>query len=156
MQSLSGRSRWDADDLCGRIQDYVIEALGDVGGVLVVDERGFVKKGRHSVGGARQYSGTAGRIENCQIGVFLGYAGRYGQALIDRRLYLPKEWAEDAARRAKAQVPTDIAFATKPELARSMIAAALEAGVPCAWVLGDAVYGSDSRLRRMLEQRRQP
>jgi SRSO17 transposase len=156
MQSLLGRSRWDADDLRDRVQGYVIEALGDVGGVLVVDETGFVKKGRHSVGVARQYSGTAGRIENCQIGVFLGYAGRHGQALIDRRLYLPKEWAEDAARRAKAQVPTDIAFATKPELARAMIAAALEAGVPCAWVLGDTVYGSDSRLRRMLEERRQP
>lgn len=88
------------------------------------------------------------------VGVFLGYAGRYGQALIDRRLYLPKEWAEDAARRAKAQVPTDMTFATKPELAREMIAAALDAGAPCAFVLGDAVYGADSRLRRMLEEHR--
>lgn len=156
MQSLLGRSRWDADSLRTHVQSYVIDALGDAGGVLVVDETGFVKKGRHSVGVARQYSGTAGRIENCQIGVFLGYAGPYGQALIDRRLYLPKDWAEDAGRRAKAQVPADVAFATKPELAREMIGAALDAGVPCAWVLGDAVYGSDSRLRRMLEDRRQP
>lgn len=107
MQSLLGRSRWSADGLRDLVQGYVIEALGDTGGVLVVDETGFVKKGRHSVGVARQYSGTAGPIENCQIGVFLGYACRYGQALIDRRLYLPKEWAEDAARRAKDDLGLD-------------------------------------------------
>lgn len=156
VQSLLGRSRWSADGLRDHVRDYVIEALGDSSGVLVVDDTGFVKKGTHSVGVARQYSGTAGRIENCQIGVFLGYASRYGQSLIDRRLYLPKEWAEDTGLRTKTQIPTDTAFATKPAIACDLIAAALDAGVPCAWVLADAAYGSDSRLRRMLEARRQP
>jgi SRSO17 transposase len=156
MQSLLGRSHWEADGLRDAVRDYVIEALGDSGGVLVVDETGFVKKGQHSVGVARQYSGTAGRIENCQVGVFLAYASRFGQALIDRRLYLPKDWAEDAGRRAKAQVPEAVSFATKPRIACDLIAAALDSGAPCAWVLADAAYGSDSRLRRMLEERGQP
>src|SRR6185312_16938282 len=129
--------------------------LGDGDGVLVVDETGFLKKGEHSVGVARQYSGTAGRIENCQIGVFLAYASRYGQALIDRRLYLPDAWAQDESKRAKAGVPEEITFATKPQIACHLIASALDAGVPCAWVLADALYGSDSRLRRMLEARGQ-
>ena len=156
MQSLLGRSSWSADELRDRVREYVIDALGDPEGVLVVDETGFVKKGTESVGVARQYSGTAGRIENCQVGVFLAYASRFGQALIDRRLYLPEAWAKDAARRAKAKVPEEIGFATKIEIARMMIAAALEAQVPCRWVLADALYGSDYRLRRMLEERRQP
>ena len=155
MQSVLGRSRWDAEALRDAVRDYALEALGDADGVLVVDETGFVKKGKHSVGVARQYSGTAGRIENCQVGVFLAYASRFGQALIDRRLYLPQAWAEDGARRAKAQVPEDVAFATKPRIACDLIAAALDTGMPCAWVLADALYGSDSRLRRMLEQRGQ-
>lgn len=128
-----------------------MEALGDADGVLVVDETGFLKKVKHSVGVSRQYSGTAGRIENCQVGVFLAYASRYGQSLIDRRLYLPKGWVDDEARRASAQIPQEQAFATKPEIACDLIAAALDAGVPCARVLADAPYGSDSRLRRMLE-----
>lgn len=156
MQSLLGRSSWSADELRDLVRRYVIEALGDADGVLVVDETGFVKKGDQSVGVARQYSGTAGRIENCQIGVFLAYASRFGQALIDRRLYLPQAWATDAARRARAQVPEEIAFATKIEIARELIAAALDAGAPCRWVLADALYGGDYRLRRMLEARRQP
>lgn len=156
VQSLLGRSRWSADALRDHVRDYVIEALGDSSGVLVVDDTGFVKKGVHSVGVARQYSGTAGRIENCQIGVFLGYASRYGQSLIDRRLYLPKDWAEDVGLRTKTQIPADTVFATKPAIACDLIAAALDGGVPCAWVLADAAYGSDSRLRRMLEDRRQP
>jgi SRSO17 transposase len=105
---------------------------------------------------ARQYSGTAGRIENSQIGVFLGYASRYGHALIDRRLYLPKSWSEDMDRRRKASVPDEVAFATKPAMARDMITTALDAGTPCAWVLADALYGSDYKLRRMLEDRGQP
>ncbi len=155
MQGLLGRSRWEADGLRDEVRAYVVEALGCADGVLDVDETGCLKKGEHSVGVGRQYSGTAGRVENCQVGVFLGYASRYGQALIDRRLYLPKDWAEDEARRAEARVPEEIAFATKPAIAREMIASALDAGVPCAWVLADAVYGSDSRLRRMLEARRQ-
>src|SRR4051812_14476632 len=156
MQSLLGRSRWEADALRDRVRADVIEALGDADGVLVVDETGFLKKGEHSVGVARQYSGTAGRIENCQIGVFLAYASRYGQALIDRRLYLPDAWAQDDSRRAKAGVPEEVAFATKPQMACALIAQALDAGTPCAWVLADALYGSDSRLRRMLERRGQP
>ncbi len=114
MQSLLGRSHWDAEALRDRMRAYVIEALGDADGVLVVDETGFLKKGEHSVGVARQYSGTAGRIENCQIGVFLVYASRFGQALIDRRLYRPEAWAKDEARRTKAGVPQEVTFATKP------------------------------------------
>lgn len=156
MQALLGRSKWDADALRNEVRDYALETLGDADGVLVVDETGFVKKGTHSVGVARQYSGTAGRIENSQIGVFLGYASRYGQALIDRRLYLPESWASDMARRAAAGIPEDIAFATKPVIAAEMIAAALDTGMPCAWVLADALYGSDSKLRRMLQEREQP
>jgi SRSO17 transposase len=142
-----------ARDLC---RDYVLEHLGDEDGVLVVDETGFLKKGSKSAGVARQYSGTAGRIENCQIGVFLGYASRHGHALIDRALYLPKEWAEDRARRTAASVPDAVTFATKPALAQRMIARALDAGVPCTWVLGDEIYGSDHRLRMFLEQRETP
>lgn len=156
IQSLLGRSSWSAEALCELVRGYAVAALGGGDDVLVVDETGFLKKGAHSVGVARQYSGTAGRIENCQVGVFLGYASRYGHALIDRRLYLPKAWAEDGERRRKASVPEDVAFATKPAMAREMIAAALDAGVCCAWVLADALYGSDYQLRRMLEDRRQP
>ncbi len=155
MQGLLGRNRWDADALRNEVRAYAVEALGCPDGVLVVDETGFVKKGRHSVGVARQYTGTAGRVENSQVGVFLAYAGRFGQALIDRRLYLPRDWAEDGARRAKTGVPEEVAFATKPVLAREMIGEALDTGVPCAFVLADAVYGSDSGLRRMLEERGQ-
>ena len=156
MQSLLGRSRWDADALRDRIRADVIEALGDRDGVLVVDETGFIKKGEHSVGVARQYSGTAGRIENCQIGVFLAYASRFGQALIDRRLYLPEAWAKDESKRAKAGVSEEITFTTNSQMACALIAATLDAGAPCAWVLADALYGSDARLRRMLETREQP
>jgi SRSO17 transposase len=156
MQSLLGRSRWQADDLRNSVRTYAVEALGDADGVLVVDETGFLKKGRHSVGVARQYSGTAGRIENCQVGVFLSYASRFGHALIDRWLYLPKDWADDAARRAAAAIPPDTGFMTKPEIARDLIASALDAGIPCAYVLADALYGSDKSLRVMLERREQP
>ena len=156
MQSLLGRSRWEADELMQGVRSYVVEALGDPDGVLVVDETGFLKKGAHSVGVGRQYCGTAGRIENCQIGVFLSYASRFGHALIDRRLYLPKNWAEDDVRRATAAIPDGQCFMTKPEIARDLIAAALDAGIPCAYVLADALYGSDKSLRVMLEQREQP
>src|ERR1044072_8657410 len=156
MQSLLGRSRWDADGLRDRVRADVIEALGDRDGVLGVGETGFLKKGEHWVGVARQYSATAGGIENCQIGVFLAYASRYGQALIDRGLYLPEAWAQDKSKRGKAGVPEEITFATKPEIACDLIAQALDAGAPCAWVLADALYGTDSRLRRMLEKREQP
>lgn len=156
IQSLLGRGRWSADALRDRVRDYVAEALGDEAGVLVVDETGFPKKGTHSVGVARQYSGTAGRVDNCQIGVFAAYASRWGQALVDRRLYLPRGWAEDDARRAKAQVPEETTFATKPAIAGTMLAELLDAGLPVRWVLADALYGSDFRLRHMLEGRGQP
>ncbi len=155
VQSLLGRSRWSADDLRDLVRDYALEALGDAGGVLIVDETGFLKKGWHSVGVGRQYSGTAGRIENCQVGVFAAYASHWGHALVDRQLYLPKDWAEDAGRRTKAAVPDDVAFVTKPAMARAMIGRLLDGGLPCAWVLADALYGSDYKLRRMLESRGQ-
>ena len=147
---------WDQDaarDLC---RDYVLEHLGAPDGVLIVDETGFLKKGGHSAGVARQYSGTAGRIENAQIGVFLAYASSKGHALIDRELYLPEEWCDDAARRDEAAIPKAVTFATKPALVRRMIGRALDAGLPCAWVLGDEIYGSDRRLRMDLERREQP
>src|ERR687885_454177 len=144
---------WDeaaARDLC---REHAVEHLGAEDAVLVVDETAFVKKGEHSAGVARQYCGTLGKVENCQVGVFLAYGSRRGHALIDRRLYLPEAWAGDAERRRAAEVPEGIPFRTKPEIAREMIARALDAGVPCAWVLGDSVYGSDRRLRLLLEGR---
>ena len=117
MQRLLTTARWDADGLRDEVRDYVVEHLGDPGGVLVVDETGFLKKGNKSAGVQRQYSGTAGRIENCQVGVFLAYASPKGRALVDRELYLPKEWAADHARRAEAHVPAGVGFHTKPMLA---------------------------------------
>jgi SRSO17 transposase len=155
-QRVLSHVQWDQDaarDLC---RGYVIEYIGSPDGVLVVDETGFLKKGTHSAGVARQYSGTAGQVDNCQIGVFLAYASRKGHALIDRALYLPEAWCADAERRAAAAVPEEAVFATKPVLARQMIIRALDAGVPCAWVLGDEVYGSDHKLRAALQQREQP
>jgi SRSO17 transposase len=119
--------------------------------VLVVDETGFLKKGTKSCGVARQYSGTAGRIENCQIGVFLGYATRQGRAFLDRALYLPREWAADTNRRKRAGVPKAVMFATKIVLARRMIERAVAAGVPARWVTADAVYGSDYHFRATAE-----
>src|SRR6476660_2710943 len=116
VQDFLARMRWGADQVRDDLQAYVIAQLGDADGVLVLDETGFVKPGTKSAGVQRQYSGTAGRIENCQIGVFLGYASRHGQVLIDRALYLPADWANDADRRREAHIPTDIAFTTKPQL----------------------------------------
>jgi SRSO17 transposase len=153
MQDFLGRMRWDADAVRDDLRAYVVEHLGDPGAVLVLDETGFVKKGEKSAGVQRQYSGTAGRVENCQVGVFLGYASRHGHALIDRALYLPEGWAGDPARRAGAGVPAGVAFATKPKLGRAMLERALGAGVPCSWVTGDSVYGADRALRRRIEAR---
>jgi SRSO17 transposase len=152
VQHLLGRAQWSADEVRGELAAYVVEHLGDKSGVLVVDETGFLKKGVKSVGVQRQYSGTAGRIENSQIGVFLAYSTEHARTFIDRELYLPKEWAEDDARRNAAQVPQEVKFATKPHLARLMIARAVEAKVPFLWVTGDAVYGNDRRLRIWLEE----
>jgi SRSO17 transposase len=151
VQDFLARMRWDAEAVRDDLRAYVVEHLGDPDAVLVLDETGFLKKGAKSAGVQRQYSGTAGRIENCQIGVFLGYASRHGRALIDRALYLPQGWTGDAARRAAAGIPEAVAFATKPQLGLAMLERALEAGVAFAWVAGDSVYGADSRIRRRLE-----
>lgn len=156
VQRLLNAASWDADAVRDDLRSYVVGHFGSEEAVLIVDETGFVKKGTKSVGVKRQYSGTAGRIENCQIGVFLCYASSRGTAFIDRALYLPNEWAEDAERRSEAGVPEAVRFATKPELARQMLARALDASVPCAWVTGDTVYGKDRRLRLFLEAKEQP
>jgi len=155
IQRVLDRSAWDAEEVRDDLRSFVLEHLGDPDGVLVVDETGFLKKGSKSCGVARQYSGTAGRIENCQIGVFLGYAGAKGRAGIDRSLYLPKGWAEDPERRGEAGVPEAVEFRTKPQLALEMIERALDADVPARWVVADEVYGSDGKLRRALEARDQ-
>jgi SRSO17 transposase len=139
MQDFLARMHWDADQVRDELRSYVVEHLGDPGAVLVLDETGFLKKGTKSAGVQRQYSGTAGRIENCQIGVFLGYASRHGRALIDRALDLPESWAGDAVRREEAGVPAEVVFTTKPKLGRAMLERAFRAGVPCAWVTGDSV-----------------
>src|SRR5438128_650826 len=133
LQHLLGRAVWNADDLRDDLQAYVVEHLGDPDAVLVVDETAALKKGDKSCGVARQYSGTAGRIENCQVGVFLGYASPKGRAGIDRALSLPREWTADPARCAAVGVPTGVTFQTKPQPARAMLARALHAGVPAAW-----------------------
>jgi SRSO17 transposase len=151
VQHLLARAGWDADAVRDDLTRYVAEHLGDPGGVLVVDETGFLKKGTKSCGVARQYTGTAGRVENCQVGVFLGYVTPKGRALIDRALYLSKDWAGDADRRDAAGVPDEVEFATKLVLARGMIERAVAAGVPARWVTADAVYGSDYHFRIGLE-----
>jgi SRSO17 transposase len=156
IQRLMNEARWDADQVRDDLRAYVVEHLGDPNAVLVVDETGFLKKGTKSVGVARQYSGTAGRIENCQIGVFLGYASPQGRTFLDRALYLPEEWTNDPERCREAGVPETVTFRTKPQLALAMIERALDAGVPAGWVTADAVYGGDRRFRMALEQRGQP
>ena len=155
IQRLLSSARWDAEAVRDDLRAYVVEHLGDAGGVLILDETGFLKKGTKSVGVQRQYSGTAGRIENCQIGVFVGYASSKGRAFVDRALYLPQGWAEDAARRDEAGVPDTVRFATKVQLGRQMLRRALDTGVPAAWVTGDEVYGRTWRLRHELEERDQ-
>jgi len=156
MQRVLAGAKWDADAVRDDLRAYVLEHLSDPRAVLVIDETGFLKQGTKSVGVKRQYSGTAGRIENCQIGVFLTYAAPEGHVLLDRELYLPREWADDAERRREAGVPEAVRFATKPQLARRMLERALVAGMPAAWVTGDSVYGGDRRLRVWLEQQGQP
>lgn len=155
IQRVLDRSVWDADAVRDDLRDVVVAALGDPAGVLVVDETGFLKQGRKSVGVKRQYSGTAGRIENCQIGVFLAYASAKGRAGLDRALYLPQEWAEDTERRTAAGVPAEVTFQTKPQLALTLLRRALDGGVPAAWVTADEVYGGDGAFRRALEGRGQ-
>jgi SRSO17 transposase len=140
-QALLGRAQWDADALRDCVRDYVVEMLADPCAVLVVDETGFLKQGKASCGAGRQYTGSAGKITNCQIGVFAAYVSSKGHAFIDRALYLPKAWTDDPTRRAAAHVPADVTFATKPQLARAMIERAIAADVPFAWVAADSVYG---------------
>ncbi len=155
VQRLLATAQWDADQVRDDLQTYVVEHLGHPEAVMVIDETGFLKKGIKSVGVKRQYSGTAGRTENCQIGVFLAYASPCGRTFLDRELYLPKEWARDPERCEEAGVPKEVAFATKPQLARRMLERAFKAGVPAAWVTGDSVYGGDFCLRKELTERGQ-
>ena len=143
LQHLLSRSVWDADLVRDDLRGYVVDHLGDPEAVLVVDETGDLKKGVHSVGVQRQYTGTAGRIENSQVAVYLAYAAPTGHALIDRALYLPQSWTDDPGRCTAAGIPPGTEFATKPALATTMIMAALDAGTPASWVAGDEVYGAD-------------
>lgn len=154
MQRLLNRASWDAGGVRDDVRGYVARHLGDAGGVLIVDETGFVKKGTRSAGVQRQYSGTAGRVENCQLGVFLAYASPKGRALVDRELYLPKSWTDDPARCREAGVPGDVRFSSKADLARLMLGRALDAGVPASWVTADEAYGKEGKFREWLEQRR--
>src|SRR3712207_921547 len=140
MQRLLRTADWNADAVRDQLREYVVERLGP-GGVLIVDETGFVKKGTRSAGVARQYTGTTGKIDNCQIGVFLGYATAAGRALIDRELYLPRAWTDDRERARAAGIGDEVGFATKPELARSMLTRALEDGLPAGWLTADEIYG---------------
>lgn len=149
-QRLLGRARWDADAVRNDLQHYVVEHLGDSKGVLIIDETGFLKKGHKSAGVSRQYSGTAGRIENSQIGVFMAYRSEHGHALVDRELYLPKRWTEDRPRCHAAGIPESTEFATKPDLARRMLRRAFDAGLQASWVTADEVYGRDSKFRELL------
>jgi SRSO17 transposase len=140
-QAVLGRSHWDADALRDVVRDYALETLAEGDAVLVIDETGFLKQGTASCGVARQYTGSAGKITNCQVGVFAAYVSTRGHAFIDRQLYLPKAWTDSPERRAAAHVPEDVTFATKPQLAVVMIERAIDAGVPFSWVAADSVYG---------------
>jgi SRSO17 transposase len=155
VQHLLGRAMCDPDELRDRLRRYVLDYLEEPTAIGILDETGVVKKGSHSVGVARHYSGTAGRVENCQIGVFLTYASPHGQTLLDRELYLPLEWTTDPARCQAAGVPSDRTFATKPELARQMLERTFAAQVHLAWITGDKGYGDDRSLRQWLEARPQ-
>ena len=151
MQRLLYRDAWDADEARDELQHFVIEEMGSADGIGILDETGFIKKGEYSAGVARQYTGTAGKIENCQIGTFLAYASADGSTLIDRRLYLPEAWTSDEARRERAQIPDEVVFQTKPEHGREMLSEAWERGVPMRWVTGDEVYGNAPELRNAID-----
>jgi SRSO17 transposase len=141
-QAILGRGRWDADALRDVVREYALESLADEDAVLVIDETGFLKQGKKSCGVARQYTGSAGKITNCQIGVFASYVSRHGHAFIDRALYLPKEWTDDAKRLKAAHVPDPVGFATKPQIAKKMIARSIAAQIPFSFVTADSVYGT--------------
>jgi len=150
-QRLLYQAQWSADTARDRLLQYVIEVFGEEDGIAVVDETGFIKRGNRSVGVKRQYSGTAGKVENCQIGTFLSYATAKGHVFLDRRLYLPEEeWCNDLERREQAKVPADVVFQTKPEQAMAMLEHAWQAGVPMRWVAGDEVYGGSPDLRDLI------
>jgi SRSO17 transposase len=151
MQRLLRRADWDVEGVRDDVRDYVIEHLGDRDGVLIADETGFLKKGTRSAGVQRQYSGTAGRTENCQVGTFLAYASVHGHALIDRELYIPQSWADDRDRCRAASIPDEVEFTTKPRQAQAMVGRAIEAGVPFAWFTADEAYGQAKYLRVWLE-----
>jgi SRSO17 transposase len=153
MQHLLGRAVWDEDKVRDDLRDYVVEHFGDPQATLVIDQTGDLKKGIHTVGVQRQYTGTAGRVENAQVAVYLVYATDTGHAVVDRALYLPRSWTDDPARCRAVGVPEQVGFATKPELARAMICRALYAGVPAAWVTGDEAYGNSAGLHAELEAR---
>ena len=156
VQRLLSTYRWDAHLVRDDLRAYVVEHLGEADAVVVVDETGFLKQGNKSVGVQRQYSGTAGRIENCQVGVFLAYASANGKALLDRELYLPQVWAEDRERRQEAGVPEDTVFRTKGQLAQVMLERTVDSGISFGWFTGDEVYGSDRNLRLWLERAEVP
>ena len=153
IQYLLSRARWNADEVCNELCKYTIDNLADKEAVLVVDETGFVKKGTHSAGVGYQYTGSAGGVANCQIGVFVAYASEKGHVLIDRELYLPKEWIDDPERCEKVGIPSEQTFTTKPELACVMFERIFASGIPAKWVTGDSVYGNNRCLRTWLEQR---
>jgi len=152
MQRLLSTADWDSDLVRDDLRSYVVAHLGDPGGVLVLDETGFLKKGTRSAGVARQYSGTAGRIENCQIGVFLTYATTAGRTFLDRELYVPRAWIDDRERCAAAGIGPEVEFRTKPELAMAMLRRAHDGGVPAGWVSADEVYGQHYQLRATCEE----
>jgi len=154
MQRLLNSAVWSAEAVRDELQTYVVEHFGEADAVLVADETGFLKQGQHSAGVKRQYSGTAGRVANCQIGVFLAYASSQGHVLLDGELYLPHDWTDDAARCREAKIPPTVGFATKPALARQMIERAVAQGVPFRWITGDSIYGGDRTLRLWLEENR--
>ena len=156
MQRLLATADWDPDLVRDDLRAYVVEHLGNPGAVLVVDETGFCKKGTTSVGVQRQYSGTAGKVDNCQLGVFLAYASAKGRAFIDRELYLPERWTDDPERCRAARVPEQVEFRTKPQLAQLMLERALDSGVPASWVTADEVYGGSPALREWLQERHLP
>ena len=156
MQRLVASAAWDVAGVRDDLRSYVRDSLGDRDGVLIVDETGFLKKGTKSAGVQRQYNGTAGRIENCQLGVFLAYATARGHAFVDRELYVPASWIADRARCREAKIPKTVGFRTKPQLAQTVLTRALVGGLRPRWVLGDEVYGNPRALRDSLEQQRQP
>ncbi|WP_375373351.1 IS701 family transposase, partial [Streptomyces sp. KAI-26] len=150
-QRLLNSSVWDADAVRDDVREYVAERLGP-GGVLIIDDTGFVKKGTTSAGVGRQYTGTSGKIDNCQIGVFAAYATSRGRALVDRELYLPKAWTSDRERCRAAKIPDERQFATKGELAKVIVTRSLAAGLPADWVTADEAYGQEWKFRRLLEE----